>query len=325
MRFGKLFAIFSAACCAILPAAAIAHGPPQPAPTFQHVIAAWQPDVLFLLPAAAVIWAYLSAVRRVNRAHPTNPVPKRRTVFFLLGIAVMALALVSPIAAYDTELFSVHMAQHMLIVMVAAPLLLLGAPITLALRAATPRIRKEVILPVLHSRAVKAISFPAFTWFLLAGVLWLTHFSSAFDFALENIWAHRAEHAVYIVAALLFWWPAINADPSPWRLGHPVRLLYVFLQMPQNSFLGVSIYGTTNVIFPHYASVARNWGPDPLTDQEFAGIIMWVIGDMMFLVILAFIAYGWVQHEERAAKRADRARDRENAAAARAKATASVS
>jgi len=119
-----------------------------------------------------------------------------------------------------------------------------GAPITLALRAATPRIRKEVILPILHSRAVKAISFPAFTWFLLAGVLWLTHFSSAFDFALENIWAHRAEHTVYIVAALLFWWPAINADPSPWRLGHPVRLLYVFLQMPQNSFLGVSIYGT---------------------------------------------------------------------------------
>ena len=109
----------------------------------------------------------------------------------------------------------------------------------------------------------------------------------------------------------------MNADPGPWRLGHPVRLLYVFLQMPQNSFLGVSIYGAQHVIFAHYRTIPRTWGPSPLTDQQYAGIIMWVIGDMMFLLTLCFIAYGWVKHEEREGERADRARAREKAAAAR--------
>ena len=126
------------------------------------------------------------------------------------------------------------------------------------------------------------------------------------------------EHLWYLVAALLFWWPAVAVDPSPWRMSHPIRMLYVFMQMPQNSFLAVSIYDAENVIFPHYASVARTWGPSPLTDQAFAGITMWVGGDMIFLFALACIAYGWVQHEEKEGRRADRARAREKAAAARA-------
>jgi putative copper resistance protein D len=319
MRFGKAAWIsLVAAAAALLPAVAFAHGAPQPEPTPGNLLTAWDLDIFFLVPAAAVAWAFLSAVRHVNHAHPANPVPKRRTVYFLSGMGVLAIALVSPIGAYDTDLFSVHMVQHMLIIMVAVPLMLLGAPITLILRVASPRVRKEIVLPLLHSHVVRWISFPAFTWVLLAGVLWATHFSSAFDFALENIWAHRFEHITYIVCATPFWWPAIAADPSPWRMSHPVRLLYLFLQMPQNSFLGVSIYDAQNVIFPHYRSVARTWGPNPLTDQEYAGVIMWVIGDMMFLVTLAFVAYGWVQHEEKEGLRADRARAREKAAAAKA-------
>jgi cytochrome c oxidase assembly factor CtaG len=319
MRFGKAASIaLLAAGGALLPGVAFAHGAPQPEPTPGHLLLAWQPDIFFLIPAGIVVWAYMSAVRNVNRAHPANPVPRIRSVYFLGGMAVLAIALVSPIGAYDTDLFAVHMAQHMLIIMVAVPLMLLGAPITLILRVSSPRVRKEIVLPVLHSRIVRWISFPAFTWVLLAGILWATHYSSAFNFALENVWAHRAEHMGYIICAALFWWPAVAVDPSPWRLNHPVRLLYVFLQMPQNSFLGVSIYSAETVIFPHYASVARTWGPSALTDQEFAGVVMWVIGDMMFLTTLAFIAYGWVKHEEKEGERADRARAREKAAAANA-------
>ena len=226
----------------------------------------------------------------------------------------------SPLASYDTDLFAAHMVQHLLIIMVAAPLLLLGSPVTLALRWASPRLRKEVLLPALHSRPLRALSWPVFTWGLLAAVMWASHFSSLFDGALENSWLHRFEHVLYITAALLFWWPALNADPSPWRMNHPVRLLYLFMQMPQNSFLAVSIANATHVIFPHYASVARGWGPSPLTDQEYAGYIMWVGGDLGFLVVLACVAYGWVKHEERAGVRADRARAREKAAQARARA-----
>jgi putative copper resistance protein D len=94
-----------------------------------------------------------------------------------------------------------------------------------------------------------------------------------------------------------------------------VRLLYVFLQMPQNSFLAVAIYNADSVIFPHYESVARDWGPSPLEDQQIAGLIMWVVGDILFLVAAGCIAWGWLEAEERKGKRQDRARARQRALA----------
>lgn len=319
---GRAIAVLVATAAALTPAVAFAHGAPTPAPGWDTILTGWEFDPLFIIPAALVVWAYLAGVRRVNRLHPRSRHPRARVVFFLLGMAAFAVALMSPIARYDTDLFAAHMVQHMLIIMVAAPLVLLGTPVTLALRGATPNLRRHVLLPALHSRVLKAVTFPVLAWGLLAGTLWLTHYSAMFDAALENDWLHRLEHLLYVVVAFLFWWPAVSAEPSPWRLGHPVRMLYVFLQMPQNSFLAVSIYGAERVIFPHYATVARTWGPSPLTDQSLAGIIMWVGGDAAFLVALAFIAYGWVQHEERQARRQDRALARRKAEAANAAAAA---
>jgi putative copper resistance protein D len=112
----------------------------------------------------------------------------------------------------------------------------------------------------------------------------------------------------------MFWWQVIGADPTPWRMPHPIRMLYVFLQMPQNSFLALSIYDTKRVLYSHYETTLRTWGPTPLEDQQLAGITMWVVGDLLFLAGVAFVVYGWVKHEEFEAKRQDRARAREKAA-----------
>jgi putative copper resistance protein D len=305
-----------AAVVALAPAAAFAHGGAEPKPSATTIFTAWELDPLFIVPAALALWAYVAGVRKVNREHPGNPAPRSRLVYFLLGMAALVLAIISPIAAYDTDLFAVHMVQHLLIIMVAVPLVLLGAPITLLLRASSPRVRRTFVLPVLHSRALKAVSQPVFAWVFLTVVLWLSHFSPLFDGALENPWAHRGEHLLYLAAAALFWWPVVAVDPAPWRLKHPVRMLYVFLQMPQQSFLSVAIYNSSTVIFPHYETVARTWGPGPLTDQQLAGTIMWVFGDLMYLAVLGMIAYGWMQAENRAAIRADRSRARERARAA---------
>jgi putative copper resistance protein D len=315
-RLKAVAVVLLATLAGLAPAIASAHGTAAAEPSFPSLLASWEFDPLFMASVALANWAYIAAVRRANRAHPHSPVPRRQMVCFLLGMGTLVLAIMSPIAAYDTDLFSVHMVQHVLIIMIAAPLLLLGAPITLALRASSPRVRKGVILPILHSWPVKAVSWPVFTWLLLAGVMWASHFSSLFNGALEHEWLHRFEHVLYLASALLFWWPAINADPSPWRMNHPMRMLYVFMQMPQNSFLAVTIANATSVIFPHYASVARDWGPSPLADQEWAGYIMWVGGDIAFLVVLACLGYGWAQHEEREGKRADRTLARQKAAAA---------
>ena len=303
------------ALAALSPSVVLAHGAGPAAPTFPGILAQWEFDPLFVIPMMVIAWAYAAGVGRVRRRTPRSPFPRRRIGFFYGGIAVVVIAIASPVARYDTDLFAVHMIQHMLLISLAAPLIALGAPITLALRVASPQTRKAILLPILHSRIARAISWPVFTWAFLTGTLWITHFSPLFNEALENEWLHRGEHVWYLTAALLFWWPAVAADPGPWRLSHVLRLLYVFLQMPQQSLLANTIYNAQNVIFPHYKSIERAWGPSPQMDQELAGVMMWVIGDLFFLVAVICLAVSWMRHEEREAKRIDRRIDRERAAA----------
>lgn len=286
------------------PGVALAHGTDAPAAAFPGVLLAWKLDPLAIVLLAVTAGAYLWAVRRVNREHPANPHPAFQTWLFMAGVAVIGLALISPIEAYEGMLFSVHMVQHMLLQLVAAPLLLAGAPITLALRAASPSVRRRM-LAVLQSRIVHAISFPVVAWVIFAAVNWGWHFSVWYDVALENEAVHYFQHATFLAAALLFWWPAIGADPSPWRLPHPVRLLYLFLAMPQNSFLGVALMSARTVLYPHYLTNVRDWGPSPLEDQQLGGVIMWVVGDLAFLAGMAVVVVLWVRHEERRTRRLD--------------------
>jgi putative membrane protein len=292
---------------------ALAHGAAAPDPAFPGVLLDWHLDplALGLIVASAAVWIW--AVRRVGRLHPANPHPAYRSWFFGAGLVAIALALLSPIEAYEGQLFSVHMVQHMLLELVAAPLLLAAAPITLALRAASAPVRRA-LLAILHSPVVKLLSFPVIAWVLFAAVNWGWHFSTLYDDALEQPILHYVQHATFLGAALLFWWPAIGADPSPWRLPYPVRLLYLFLAMPQNSFLGVALLQSSAVLYPHYITNLRTWGPSPLEDQQLGGMIMWVFGDMAFLVGMAVVVWLWSRNEERRTKRLDRRLAAERAA-----------
>ncbi len=267
----------------------------------------WEPLPTIGLLVAALLW--LTAVRRVNRAHPANPVPRLRSAAFLGGLAAVALALLSGIERYDTVLFWVHMVQHILLALVAAPLLALAAPITLLLRLASPGARRRWILPVLHGRIVRAVSFPVVSWLLFAGAMWAAHFSPLFDAALEDPLVHDLEHVLFLGTALLFWWPALGADPSPWRLSHPVRAMYVFLQMPQNTFLAVAILSAPAPLYEHYATLARSWGPTPLADQQAAAGVMWFVGDLLFLAAILALVAAWMRHEDRNTAREDRRAD----------------
>lgn len=287
------------------PVPALAHGTDAAAPAFSNVLLAWRFDPLAIAMLAVAGGAYAWATRRVNRGHPGNRHPAHRSWLFGGGLAAIGVALLSPIEAYEGALFSVHMVQHMLLQLVAAPLLLAGAPITLALRASRPAARRA-LLTLLHSRVVRLISFPVIAWVAFAAVNWGWHFSALYDAALESQALHHLQHATFLGAALLFWWPAIGADPSPWRLPHPLRLLYLFMAMPQNSFLGVALLQASTVLYPHYASNERAWGPTALEDQQLGGVIMWVVGDLAFLAGMAAIVVGWMRHEERRTARLDR-------------------
>lgn len=280
------------------------------------MLLAWRFEPLPILGVALAAAAYLWAVRIVSARHPRNRPRAWRAWAFGAGLAAILLALSSPIEAYEGQLFSVHMVQHMLLELVAAPLLLLGAPATLALRAASPSVRRT-LLRLLHSRAVAVVTFPLLSWALFAAVNWGWHFSTLYDQAMENPPLHYLQHATFLVAALLFWWPVVGADPARWRLPHPVRLFYLFLAMPQNSFLGVALMSAPVVLYPHYLTNLRAWGPPPLADQNLGGILMWVFGDVAFLIGMGAVVAAWVRYEDRRTARLDARLDAEQAASER--------
>ncbi len=202
------------------------------------VLTAWtfDPMVVAGLGAAGVL--YLRGVRRVRR--PDRKLANRAACF-IGGLVVIWIALQSPIDSYADTRLSVHMGQHLLLTMIAAPLLVLGAPVTLLLRAATV------------------------SWAQFALVLWVSHFSPLYEAAVRSTGVHALEHMLYIASAVLFWSPVAGLDPSPKRLSHPARLLYLFLAMPQASFLGLAMWGTSRVLYPSYQAAL---GAAALDDQR---------------------------------------------------------
>jgi len=287
--------------------AAAAHGiVPTDPPSVTTLLFGWTFEPLPTLGILVATGWWFWAVGRVNAAHPAKPVPRQRTWFFLAGLGALALAMISGIHRYDTILFSVHMTQHVLLILVAAPLLALAAPVTLLLRVSSTDTRRRWILPFLHSRLVRVMSNPVVASILLATVMWVSHFSPLFDAALEEPLVHDLEHLLFLTVAVLFWWPIVARDPAPSRMGHPGRLTLVFLQMTQNTFLAVVLLGASSVLYHHYATLSLPWIADPLADQKLAAGVMWVAGDAIFIGALMALLFGWMRAEERATPRTDR-------------------
>ena len=130
-------------------------------------------------------------------------------------------------------------------------------------------------------------------------MMWASHFSPLFNAALENEALHSAEHLLYLTVGLLFWWPVIAADPVRWRLRPIARMVYLAAQMPFNTAVGLAIYFAPSILYPHYASHGRTWGPDPLTDQQLAGIVMWGLGDVILLGALVVAIEAWLRADEK--------------------------
>jgi putative copper resistance protein D len=223
----------------------------------------------------------------------------------MAGLGMLYLALQSPIDAYAGSLLSVHMVQHLVLTMVAAPLLIAGMPITLALQAASRDARKRFIVPVLNAPAVEVLSSPLLGWALFAVVMWGSHLRPIYEAALRNQGLHALEHVAYLSSALLFWSPVIGLEPRARTISHAGRLLYLFLAMPVTALLGLAMYSSDRLLYPYYGPASSSIGVAPLADQHLAGAIMWEGGMLLVLPALAFVLLDWMRRDEREALRAD--------------------
>jgi putative membrane protein len=254
------------------------------------------------LPLLAVGGLYWLGVRRLERHVATPRWPASRSRSFLAGLVVLFVALVSPLDGEADRLLSLHMVQHLLLMELAPPLLLLGRPVTLALAASPVSVRTR-LARLAHGRVARSVGSPAIGFGSFAGSLWVWHLTPLYAAAISDPMLHALEHLVFITSALLFWWPVIARDPGSARLSHPARLLYLFLSMPVMSLLGFVIAATDRVLYAPYAAAL---GPSSaLADQRLAGTIMWESSMLVSVVALSAVLFDWMARDERDALRAD--------------------
>jgi putative membrane protein len=271
----------------------LATTPPDAHPA--TVLTQWPVNPLTIVPLVAVAWLYALGLHNLARAGA--PFPRRFALAFYAGIATMALALASPLDVYADASFSFHMAQHLLLTLLAPPLLAMGAPVTLALRATRPE-SARLLARALRTRTAAALANPIVGWLLFVGVAFAIHFTGLFDLALRSSAIHALEHGLWLGAALIFWWPIVGRDPTPHPVGFPARMLSLVLAMPAMSFLALAIYSARSPLYPTYALRAAPWGPRALTDQHAAATMMWLVGDLGMVVALLIVAAAWKRDED---------------------------
>jgi cytochrome c oxidase assembly factor CtaG len=241
---------------------------------------------------------YLWGVLRVRRRHPARPWPLWRTALFLGGLGVVVIATQSGIGSYDDVLFWDHMVQHLLLLMVAPPMLVVGQPVTLLLHASRNPWHTWT-KKVLRSRVVAAITWPPFTVALYIATIVGTHLTSFMNTVLANETVHNGEHVLFLVAGYLYFLPLIGREPIRWRISYPSRIFLLFLAMPVDAFTGLVLGSEGSNPFPRLAQGRPAWAPSPLSDVHIGGAVMWVGGAGLMFVLLMTVFFAW-SREQRA-------------------------
>lgn len=288
-------------------------GFPMPGPvSARGILLDWYPELIVCTIAAAVVGLYLAGVVRLRRRGDSWPIT--RTLLWIAGWGLAVFVTSSGMGKYGMVLFSVHMVQHMTLNMLVPILLVLAAPITLALRAFKPgaeRGPREWLLLILHSRFVHFVSHPLIALGLYAFSLYMMYFTGLFEWAMRSHAGHLYMLFHFLAAGGLFYWLVIGPDPSPRRIQYPVKVLIFFIAVVFHTIFGLTIMMSSEVIASGwYEALGRDWGTGLLDDQHTGGGIAWAFGEPPSLIVLGALVWQWSRSEERLAKRLDRAADR---------------
>jgi len=291
-------------------------GYPQPPPlTGSAWWTAWTTEWLWLAVAVVAVGLYVGGVVRLRRRGDAWPV--HRPVLWVLGWLVFVYAVCGAPGVYGRVLFSMHMVMHMAIAMLVPLLLVPAAPILLALRALPARRDRtwgprEVLLQVVHSRAVRVLANPvvaaAFFFFSLA----VFYYSPLFEKALRTHTGHELMMVHFLLTGYLFVWVLVGIDPGPKRWPPLMLLVVLFATMSFHAFFGVVMTGSDTVLAPGFFEALRlPWMTDPLGDQHQAGAIAWGIGEAPTVALTLMVAVAWVRSDRAESRRLDRQADRD--------------
>ncbi|MFD8568896.1 cytochrome c oxidase assembly protein [Streptomyces sp. NPDC059639] len=275
----------------------------------------WSADPFFLVGCLLALALYGWGLVRLLRRGDAWPVG--RTISFVVGVLTIGLVMCTKLNDYGMVMFSVHMVQHMVISMLSPILLLMGAPVTLALRAlpvASKRGSKgprELLLMLLHSRYMKIITHPAFTIPLFIASLYVLYFTPLFDFLMGSQVGHLAMMVHFLAVGVVFFWPIMGVDPGPHRPGYVMRMLELFAGMPFHAFFGIALMMASTTMVGTFENPPASLGLDPMSDQTAAGGIAWAFSEVPSVLVLLALLFQWKKSEERQARRKDRAADRD--------------
>ncbi|OBF17601.1 copper resistance protein CopD [Mycobacterium kubicae] len=286
-------------------------------PTVTRVLFDWRFDLIFGTTAIVAAALYVAAVRRLRRRGDSWP--PGRTLAWLLGCTSLLFVTSSGVGRYMPAMFSMHMVAHMGLSMLIPILLVLGAPVTLALRAlpaagrGEPPGMREWLLAALHSRVSRVLTNPIVATILFVGGFYGLYLGGIFDAAAGSHAGHLAMNLHFLLSGYLFYWVIIGVDPTPRPIPPLAKVAVVFASLPLHAFFGVLLMGTRTVLGAnYYRSLGLGWHTDLLGDQRLGGGIAWAAGEVPLVIVILALLVQWARSDQRTARRLDRAADRDD-------------
>lgn len=279
---------------------------------------AWAPQPIPVIPAIAVLLAvaYLIGLLRVRKQH--RPWPVLRAVSFLAGCGVLFLVTGTGIEGYGMRMFSVFVFQQMTLMMLVPPLLIMGSPGRLLLRAVPRSGAGSWVLRAgiwgLRSRISRVALHPVLVLPLLATMLFGIYLTGAADLLLRSWVGHLSLEIAFLLVGIILATPLVSTDPLPLRVSYPARAVDTFLEMQAHAAFGLVLTLASAPLIPFFAAVPPGWGVDPMIDQWWAGGMAWVYGEVPVIVILIATLVRWSRQEARRAPAAQAREDQELAA-----------
>ncbi|GAA4431320.1 hypothetical protein GCM10023169_35730 [Georgenia halophila] len=278
-------------------------------PTLQRVLGTVRLDPFVGPVSVLALVGYLTAVRVLRRRG--DAWSGWRTAAWCSGVAVALLVTCTGVGAYAMALFSVHMVQHMTLNMVVPALLVLGGPVTLALRA-LPVGGRRTLLRVLHSPSARFYTRPAVAAGIFTVSVYVLYLSPLFGFLMSSAWGHMLMEAHFLASGLMFFFLMVGVDPAPRRPSELARIpVLVVVMILHGLFSAVLVFSTTVIGAGYLQSVDRDWGPSLLADQHLGGAIAWVVGELPVVALVIVLLMRWFAAADRADRVAERRRGRE--------------